>query len=357
MSDRPEHHYVPVLKGKRGEFDALAGLADAHRPGLTPLIEVIPVPWDWTNDIPTKPLGEHLKSTVDRLATSWGGKQPVWLDTLWLEPGDTVSGKPALEHLFDEARGHLHALPVGGPGRDTAHTQSIAAIQATDQRGAVLRLDPEDLGDPTALTAAVTGWLQTVGVTAPAVDLVVDFGAIDSALAPSITLAASAIIPTLPYLNDWRTFTLVSGGFPVNLSEIKTDSIHRLARCDWTLWQTVISRNPPRLPAFGDYGIGHPELTELDPRIIRPTAAIRYTADDEWVIVKRRSTQHGFDQFQTASATVLSQPEWEGKAHCGGCSFIDACAAGGPTGNLTTWRRVGTLHHLTHTAVQLSNLP
>ncbi len=357
MADRPEHHYVPALKGKRGEFDALANLADAERPRVTPMIEIIPVPWDWTNDVPTRPLGEHLESTVNRLTSGWGGEQPVWLDTLWLEPGDAVAGKPALEHLFDVARGELEALPVGGPGRDATHTQSVAAIQVIDQRGVVLRLDPEDLGDPTALTAAVTGWLQAVGVSASEADLVVDFSAIDSAVAPGISLAASAIIPTLPYLRDWRTFTVASGGFPVNLSEIKTDSIHRLPRCDWTLWQTVAGRTPPRVPAFGDYGIGHPELTELDPRVIRPTATIRYTADDEWVVVKRRSTRHGFEQFRTASTTLLTQPEWEAKAHCDGCAFISACAAGGPTGNLTTWRRVGTLHHLTHTAAQLASLP
>jgi hypothetical protein len=358
VADRPEHHYVPILKGKKGEFDALGRLDSGLKSGITPLVEIITVPWDWTNDVPTKSLEDHLGSTVHQLNVGWGNQFPIWLDTLWLDPGDAAGGKPPLEYLFDLARGQIPALPVGGPGRDANHTSSVAAVHSIDGRGAVLRLDPEDLGDPTALTASVTGWLQAVGVTAQEVDLVVDFGAITPALAPTVTLAASTVMPTLPYLEDWRSITLASGGFPVDLISIKTNSVDRVPRCDWTMWTSVSSRHQPRLAAFGDYAISHPELTELDPRVVRPSATIRYTATDYWVIVKGRWAQkYGFDQFNACSATLIALAEWSGPTHCEGCVFIAACAAGGPTGNLTTWRRVGTVHHLTHTAGQLANLP
>lgn len=357
MADRPEHRYVPILKGKKGEFDALGTLEPSSKQRITPLLEVFTVPWDWDTDTPSKSLEDHLDSALRQLADGWGPDLPLWLDTLWLDPDAQAGGVPALEYLFDGARGEIFALPVGGPGRPVGHTASVAAVHSVDQRGAVLRLDPEDLGDPGALTAAVGAWLQTVGVNPSQVDLVVDFSAITSALAPSVTLAATAVIPTLPFLRDWRSFTLASGGFPTDLTSVKAQSVDRLPRSDWALWETVSSRSMPRLPAFGDYAIGHAELTDPDPRTIRPSATIRYTADDVWVIVKGRWVRYGYDQFHDASLTLMAQPEWMSNGHCDGCAFIDACAAGGPTGNLTTWRRVGTVHHLTQTAEQLASLP
>jgi hypothetical protein len=359
MSDRSEHRYVPILKGKKGEFDSLGLIGDAAKGRLTPLIEIFTVPWDWDNDTPAKALEPHLDSAVSQLCSGWGLAHEIWLDTLWLDPASLANGKPALEYLFDAARAnYLTALPVGGPGRPANHTASVAAIQAADQRGAVLRLDPEDLGDPSALMASVAAWLQAVGVTAAETDLLVDFSAITPALVPSIQLAASAIIPTLPYLHDWRSFTLASGGFPADLSTVKAQTVDRLPRCDWALWQAVSGRALPRFPSFGDYAINYPELSDPDPRTMRASATIRYSADDVWVVVKERWLRYGYDQFHQASSTLMSQAEWAGPAHCPGCRFIASCAEeASSTGNLTVWRRVGTVHHLTHTAAQLANLP
>ncbi len=358
MADRPEHRYVPILKGKKGEFDALQGLAAADKERITPLVEIFTVPWDWDTDAPAKRLEDHLDSAAQQLAGGWGADHPLWLDTLWLDPEASAGGKDALEYLFDRCRGALAAIPVGGPGRPPGHVASVAAVHAADQRGAVLRLDPDDLGDPSGLASAVAGWLAAVGVAPDEVDLVVDFSAIAQAHAPSIQIAAGAIIPTLPRLLEWRSVTLASGCFPADLSAVKRQSVEHLPRCDWTLWRNVAAGTLPRVPAFGDYAISHPVLFDPDPRMIRPSATIRYSAADAWVIVKGRWAQrYGFQQFNQASATLVTQPEWCASAHCVGCAFIDACAAGGPTGNLTTWRKVGTVHHLTLTAAQLASLP
>lgn len=358
MSNRPEHHYVPVLKGKKGEFDALGQLGPPQKERVTPLVEITTLPWDWDNDVATKTLEDHLDSAVRQLASGWRADRPLWIDTLWLGPGDQANGKPALEHLFDLAHGEILALPVGGPGRPPSHTASVAAVQGSDRRGVVLRLDPEDLGDPGALTASIDAWMAAVGVTPDSADLVVDFNEVTPSLAGTVTLTASLLVPTLPYLSDWRSFTLAAGGFPVDLAGVEAETVRRLPRCDYGIWQTVVSRTLPRLPAFGDYAINHPSLSDIDPRTMRPSATIRYTADDTWVIVKGRwVTRYGYEQFNTGSAMLMTLPEWEGQTHCAGCEFIHACAAGGSTGNLTVWRRVGTAHHLTHTAAQLANLP
>jgi hypothetical protein len=277
---------------------------------------------------------------------------------LWHEATEQAGDKPAVEYLHDLARERLSAVPVGGPGRPDAHTASLTRVAAEDKLGAVLRLDPQDLENPDLIGTAVDRWLTTTALAPADVDLVVDLGPVTPTLRSGIALGAAAIVPTLPHLDYWRTFTLASGAFPEALSEIGADSTARLERADWRLWQSVCARKLPRTPAFGDYAVGHPDLLDPDPRKIKFSAAIRFAAASEWVIVKGRSIEKGtFAQFHALSDTASKLPEYEWNGPCDGCAFIYSCAGGGGPGNLTSWREVATVHHLTLTAAQLANLP
>ena len=48
--------YVPVLKGKEGEYGALEELSIDVRSHVMPLIEIPDVPYDYANDSPAKSL-------------------------------------------------------------------------------------------------------------------------------------------------------------------------------------------------------------------------------------------------------------------------------------------------------------
>lgn len=349
-------HYLPILKGKKGEFDALSWLDSATKDALTPLVEVFTVPWDWDEDVPAKTIEAHLDSFAKGIVNGWGAGRSIFIDTIWLDPDAQAGGKHHLEYLFDALRGQVDAVPVGGLVRGDAHAAAIAAIVALDGRGAC-RLDADDVSDSTSLKASIDSWLAAVGVTATDVDLVVDLGEVTSTNRGAFEIATGALLPTLPYLNDWRSLTLASGAFPRDLSSVPAESEELFDRHDWRLWRAVDSSSVPRKPTFGDFAISHPELSDPDPRTMRPSASIRYATDTQWLLVKRRWVRHGYDQYRDASAIVLGHPEYAGSAHCRGDGFIDACAAGGPTGNLTTWRAVGTCHHLQTTAATLASLP
>jgi hypothetical protein len=107
---------------------------------------------------------------------------------------------------------------------------------------------------------------------------------------------------------------------------------------------------------FGDYAIAHPVPTELDPRTMRMSASIRFTTDEDWLIVKGKNVrQYGFDQYFELCRTLVGLPEYLGENFSWGDRFIARCARGsaGP-GNATTCRKVGTNHHLTLVARQLA---
>jgi hypothetical protein len=348
---------VPILKGKKGEFDALGWLGDPAKDALTPLIEVFTIPWDWDDDVPAKTIEAHLDSFAKGIVGGWGPNRSVFVDTIWLDPAELAGGKHHLEYLFDALRGHVDAVPVGGLVRGNAHAAAIAAIGAQDGRGACCRLDADDVSDTATLASRIDAWLAAVGLTAVEADLVIDFGEVTATNRGAFEIAAGALLPTLPHLADWRSLTLASGAFPRDLSSVPAESEELFDRHDWRLWRAVDGSSVPRKPTFGDFGIGHPELSDPDPRTMRPSASIRYATDTQWLVVKRRWVRHGYDQYRDASAIVGGRPEYSGAAHCRGDAFIDACAAGGPTGNLTTWRAVGTSHHLVRTVETIASLP
>jgi hypothetical protein len=203
--------------------------------------------------------------------------------------------------------------------------------------------------------------LGRLGITPAGCDLVVDLGAVSAGNASAAAITAGAVLPALPHLQDWRSLTLAAASFPEDLSSIPTDSIDTIRRDDWLVWHGLVVRaqSLPRLPAFSDYAISHPTPFDADPRLIRPSSNIRYTADDHWLIVKGRSLKHfGFDQFHGDSTRLMARPEWRGADHCWACGAIAACAArSGGTGNQTTWRAIGTHHHLVVVCDQLRLLP
>jgi hypothetical protein len=350
-------HYVPILKGKKGEFDALAWLDDATKDALTPLIEVFTVPWDWSEDAPAKTIEAHLDSAAKGIIGGWGANRTILVDSLWLDPDEQAGGKHHLEYLFDELRGHAGAVPVGGLARGNAHTAAIAAIVGQDHRGACCRLDGDDVSDSSSLTGRIDAWLSAVGLSPGEVDLVIDLGEVTATNRGAFEIAAGALLPTLPHLVDWRSLTLASGAFPRDLSSVPAESEELFDRHDWRLWRAVDGSSVPRKPTFADFAINHPGLSDPDPRTMRPSASIRYATDTQWLLVKRRWVRHGYDQYRDASAIVVGHAEYSGATHCRGDVFIDACAAGGPTGNLTTWRAVGTCHHLRKTVETLASLP
>ncbi len=89
---------------------------------------------------------------------------------------------------------------------------------------------------------------------------------------------------------------------------------------------------------------------------MRPSASVRYTHDTYWLVPKGRNLrEYGFDQFHGVCRALVQRVEYAGPQFSWGDQYIDDCAAErvGP-GNLTTWRKVGTSHHLAFVVRQLA---
>lgn len=356
-----EYHYVPVLKGKQGEYGALAETDERVRSNITPLIEIPSIPYDFAAEEPARSAQEHVGDVAKKIERCWGGAERFFLDAGFLAEEDQINGRHPLAVVLEDARElDLQAVPVTGIARAESYDAAVKEAASIDQRGICLRLAGEDLEEPEELPEVIEAEIFTaLGLAAGDVDLVLDLGAI-SAEQQWTGATIRLLLAALPEVGNWRSLTLVSSSFPLDLSGIDGNSTALIPRAEWSIWRSLHARRDRlgRLPTFGDYAISHPAPREVDPRIIQRSAAIRYSADDEFLILKGRSIQvHGSEQHYDLAAELVGRPEFRGEDFSWGDAYIAARARreGGP-GSGMTWRKAGTSQHLTLVTMQVANL-
>lgn len=354
--------YVPVLKGKEGEYGALETLSNDIRNRLMPLIEVPDVPYDYANEESAKTLDQHVGKIADRLRKCWPDA-PLYLDLPWPEGEERLSnGRVALETvLSDCADRGVQAVPVVSRRKSADYLSAARRYSAGAPNGACIRLLVSDFGEDVDVEAEVGRLLGGLGAAdASSIDLVLDLE--DLGLdAGRAALIARSVFSMIPMKDKWRRMVLVAASFPEDLSDVDAATDTTLPRREWELWKTLQKR-PGLLPRrdliFGDYGITHPVTKDLDPRMMRMSANIRYTTPKDWLVLKGRNVrQYGFDQYFELCKVLVKRPEYRGGPFSWGDRYISDCAEGmtGP-GNATTWRKVGTNHHVTLVADQVANL-
>jgi hypothetical protein len=356
-------HYVPILKGKRAEFNAVAQLYASRRAGLTPLFDVVPVDWDYDDEQPKKAESAHLEATVTSMVKAWGADSPLYVDLSGAGLSDTVVGDPTGRHpctfFFDYARAKgLLAIPVVPLAADAALQAAVVSIMAKDNRGAMVRVSSEDLSSHN-VTQALSNLPASLGQLAGHIDLLIDMEDLDANAVFAYRMALMQLVPNLPHLNQWRTFTLAGSAFPQSLSGRPVGEFVTVPRVEWSLWTELITRLPlqVRRPTFGDYGVVHVDTPEIDMRFVDPRNNIRYTIDADWLIVRGHSRKKKLGPTNPQLCSMLmGHPAFRGQHFSAGDNQIVLCATGSAgVGNLMTWLQVGTNHHLTFVVDQLAS--
>lgn len=358
-------HYVPALKAKAGEFGALRQLFPPDKAALTPILDVTPVPWNFTKDAPACSLDEHLGDVPEAVVAAWGGERPFFADLGLIEAAARMAnGTHPVDSFFAAcAAAGLRAVPVSAPDRDAAHQGAVRTVVGRDGRGVCFRLTfahafQSPAATLQALTTAALG-RPLDAAAASQIDLVLDLGEVAEAHVPMYAVTLPQALQGLPHLQDWRSLTLLGGSFPSDLSGIPTGTRRNVPRLEWPLWTSLRARHLPRTPTFGDYGAHNPELVALDMRVIQPSATIRYTTMADWAVFRGQGVRnHGYGQFRTLSAQLMADAVYMGPAFSFGDRFIHDCANNiGGTGNLPSWVTVAANHHMTYVVRQIASLP
>lgn len=349
--------YVPCIRWKQGEYQALLRLSGPAKRAITPLIEVPEIGWDFESAQEAKTVNEHLSKVPGRLITKWG-KRDFFLDCKLVETEVMADGTHPVEWIYlrlkDLQRHVCHVVTLASNPR---LLNAVRMLVKSAQSQVALRLNLSDFGD-TNVESRIHALLTSFGVLPSDCHLILDLGAPRFEPFDGFSKMLAAVVPQIPSLNNWITFTLLGTSFPESMGSLNRGT-HELPRHEWAIYKAVLSHEIrlKRTPAFGDYCIAHPAVVTADMRVIKPAASIRYTIGDRWVVIKGSAFRDNPGQVCTFSRNLVASPYFMGTTFSQADEHIAKCAQGskGP-GNLSTWRWIGTNHHIEKVASDLASL-
>ncbi len=348
------HHYVPVLKVKRGEKSALSSISRGTQQRITPLLEIVERKPDKS---PT--VDAHLKTAFKGLADSVRSYSRCFLDAREI----ANEGPAAAAEVFRRAAAEgINFAPVTGLSRSV----DIGAALSHRTHGLVLRLTREEF-EAGGLATNLRAFMNRHSLAPEEIDLIIDLGPVDNMVTDGVVALTNAFLADVPDHPRWRTFTVSACAFPLSMGGIDRHSHQFVERADWLAWRNNLHSQRdtlPRLPTFSDCVIQHPRGVEgFNPRMMQVSASVRYTLVDRWLLLKGESTRitPPSTQFPDLATLLIYghlQPNIAGQDHCDGCASMKASADGASgLGSAEVWRRLGTIHHITTAVEQLDLLP
>lgn len=333
------YQYVPSLKAKSGEVEALSNLDPASKPRIVPLFQIM----------------STVSSTfATDVAAAWPGL-PVALDGAARSATD--GSALAFGNLFQSLGvAGVPVLPVLDVGSAGPYHASVGANLNRYAPGLILRTSLPNL-------ATAAAWLaqQGGGITTANTDLLVDVGHVadldPGLIAPVATAALQAMIAQQ---QGWRSLSLVSSSAPADVSAL-VPGLNIVPRRCWQLWQAVAASVPGL--HFGDHGIAHRSLVEPPgAAMARATVSPRYALPTEWLIRKGLATtgvsgQPMATQYHGHAQALAAHPHFGQVPGCWGDTRIQqiaAMAGVGKSGNRETW--VGLCFNR-HASVTCHHLP
>lgn len=345
-------HYVPVLKVKRGERKALQRISPIYHSRIIPLLEIV-------KRKPGKTLSEHLDTAFADLSDTVRPYPRCLIDAREIA-ADRQAGA---DEVFRRAAAEgIVFTPVTGVSR----TVDLTPALAYRTNGLALRLTRAEF-EQGGLTGRIDAFLITQGLVPEEIDLIIDLGGVEGLIVEGIEALTDAFITEVPVHQRWRTFTISSCSFPLNMSVVQRNSEVLVERSDWVSWRNNLygrRNNLQRLPTFSDCAIQRPEgVEDFDPIRMQVSASIRYSLEEEWLLIKGQSTRsrRPGEQFPALAQKLVYgslRSRFYGAAHCDGCRSMKAAADGeSGLGSPEVWRQLGTIHHISVVTQALASLP
>lgn len=354
--------YLPILKSKAGEFNALSKLDSYTRNRIFPLLEVTPMEWDHAYKAKPRTIHEHLTKFSQKITKFWA-LDDCFIDTSLLD-NQMVDGISNMEYIFNRLSENtlfdIKATPVVQIGTDTTILSGIKNLftqHGVTQIG--LRITLDSLTNP-SFKKLVDELLGTVALTPSSIHLILDLKASNFSETEDYSDGIVAVLEDFPYFKAWKTFSICGGAFPGSSSIHKDENI--IPRYDWKLFQAIQKKLTletfVRDLNYGDYSIVNPTYFEFDPTKMSSSANIKYTIDGNWLVIKGNSikksgTQQYFGQANqiATSAYFLGSNYSKGDLHIFNCANRKINA-----GNPNVWNWVANNHHFTKVVADLFSI-
>lgn len=350
--------YVPALRWRQGEYQALLRLAKSVKDRIVPYITIPEIEFDFEEWRPKKSVQEHVHPFAARYKVKWG-KRPAWVGVHKSMVEERMDdGRDIFTYVFDALRGlETNAIPAVPVEADTATIRAVSAIVKTDSQGVAISVRLEDLmkSDPRARIETLASIL---GVLLAESDLVIDLGAPNFEPYDAFAGALIAAMQKLGDLGAFRNIVLIGTAIPKTFKDIAKGA-DEIPRHDWMFYRALMAKMPEdmRRPNFGDYTIVHPDFTPGDMRKLKPAGKVVYTTPKSWETRKGGAFRDNRQQMHGHCASIVRSGKFKGAGYSSGDDYIAKCAVRkeGPS-NQTRWKDVAINHHITHVLDDLATL-
>ncbi|WP_294305492.1 hypothetical protein [uncultured Sphingomonas sp.] len=321
------YRYAPMLKTKAGEAVALENLTPAVKARTFPILHI------------TTKLSPSFQK---RLGPAWSGL-PLAVDGKFnfSQHGTPVAFTSLIQALRSSG---VLAMPAVTWGDPVGYYQ--AAIAEAALHGMVIKTNLTDL-------PATMAWLSSPGWNPAFIDLVVDIGHVPG-LNPALIggMVQLQVTAHQSMLSTFRSRTLVGASAPKDHGPLAY-GLNSVPRNEWLVWSAIHASLPVRFD-YGDYGTGHPDLTEPPGAAMsKATVSARYTLAGDWVIIKGRSISGPYglpmsQQYHAHAQMLSTHPQFGGVLGCWADGRIQQIAAGGGanSGSRQSWSEIAVNRHI-----------
>ncbi len=341
--------YIPVVRWREAEYQALFKICDKCKDRIVPIIVVPPIEYDPEIGRPKKSVSEVISTFVKRVPVKWGNR-PAWIDfddTLRDQRMD--NGTHVVSHVFEQLRvSNAHAVPVVWLDSSSITLRAVSQVNAKDGHGVGFRLKLENIMVPTAQKQMMS-ILKGLGIDINETDLLLDLG---KTFEPynDYSKALIAGLSSLTHLDQFRNFVIIGTSMPDSLSkfELPGDTI---PRHEWLFYQELLKNLPSnfRRPNFGDYTIVPPSFSmDFNMAIIKPAARLVYANGKSWIIRKGTAFRDDPEQMINICADITNSSDFRGRTFSPGDEEIFLCANNERKNmsNLGGWKQFGISHHI-----------
>ena len=167
-------HYVPFLKWRQSEYQALFKLKKEIKDLITPYIIMPPIEYDFEEKRLKKTIQEHIEPMPKRLKDKWGSRLALLDFHDSIEQGIMDNGENVIKYVYTKSLAMgCKLIPVISFEKSKWYLTEIKSIISTQNCGLALRLFLEDLDKPN-INGEIDQVLEMFDLNINNIDLIID---------------------------------------------------------------------------------------------------------------------------------------------------------------------------------------
>ncbi len=330
--------YVPILKYKKGEQDALLNLQESIKDSIIPLIE-----------IPISTSNATRKKSIDSF---WEKRKFFFYFTPEWYYDDTTGSYDINNALKNDEFKSMCENRMGIPVVDLSYLNSsnVTKWREISNNGIGIRIRNNEYA---IIESSLNSLFNSKYLNRQNTDLILDlqYCSTDDLFAKTSMLKAA--FSDLDEPNQFRSIIISSVSFPKQLPPMESNKIYRFQRIEPEIY-TIASKLSNRFEfkyIYSDYG--PTDIEDIQFIVgMSPNFKIKYTTFENYIYIKGLPIKRGgldIEKVQEICKTLVDSSDFSGEKYSWGDNKIYQLSQNAlkSPGNLTNWVSYAMNHHIT----------